>query len=706
MSLLPEVNKDLLLDFIDESLDSLSVLESLFVKLEAFPDDLKLVDAIFRPVHSVKGNAAYFGLMRVKNLSHRMESILDLVRQGRRRIDPPLCDLLLKGLDALRSILAKVRDQQTEIDQEDDWVPLIAELDAQVERHPGSAELFTVSREMHQQAESFCATLPAEFQAPCRNLLARLKPQAPAPSSPSRIDTDALANLRIVLESTSPKRLDPEKESVVLLCLDSLSRSATDSMSKSIIKDLLDIARTFAGSAVGLDPLAREMLMEKAGQLDSGSPVAIPPIVTTSPMAPTGPNPRILAEPGSEANLPATSTKKDNSNRTMRITEESMDSFLEQVGELMGLEEQFRYLGKRMVESGLAEEFASDLRQATEQFGHLSAYLSNGVMDLRRTEARPLLQKVPRLARDVAEATGKKIEIRTHGEEVRVDKSYLELLDAPLMHMVRNACDHGIDSPRERSAAGKPEAGVVEVSVVELDESLVLSISDDGRGLNMDGLRKKAIELGIIRAEAPFLEADAIAVLFHSGVSTASEVTDISGRGVGMDVVKREIEGSGGRIEVKTAAGKGSTFRVVLPRSITTRISDGFLFRCGEERFVLPLRTVIETFPVAATTVSQIAGLGSTILFRTEILRLVDSSQLLETELHSTTDGVFVRIKVKDISCVIQVDEALGVQRTVIKPVDEICRGGGIFAGAAMMGDGHLAMVLSEDGLSDWLRGV
>lgn len=146
MALLPEVNKELLLDFIDESLDSLSVVESLFVKLEASPDDLKIVDSIFRPVHSVKGNAAYFGLMRVKEVSHRMESILDQVRQGRRRIDQRLCNLLLKGLDALRSILAKVRDEQTEIDAEDDWVPLIVELESAAKSLPVETPLFAVSR--------------------------------------------------------------------------------------------------------------------------------------------------------------------------------------------------------------------------------------------------------------------------------------------------------------------------------------------------------------------------------------------------------------------------------------------------------------------------------------------------------------------------------------------------------------------------------
>jgi two-component system chemotaxis sensor kinase CheA len=703
MALLPEVNKELLLDFIDESLESLSVVEGLFVKLESAPDDLKIIDSIFRPVHSVKGNAAYFGLMRIKELSHRMESILDLVRTGRRRIDRPLCDLLLKGLDALRTILSKVRDEQKEYDDEDEYVLLLVDLEAEAERSSQAPANFEVSREMFEQSRAFIASLPAEFQSQAQALLAQLTPQGQPAAVPTKIDTEKLAALKALLSDPSNKRLDPQKESSVLAVLDGLSKSVSDAASKSVLKDMLDIARTFVGSPVGLDPLAREMLSEKAAQL--ATPQVAPVAMATPASTPT-PYTTPTAPPPLESRQESSSPRKDSGNRTMRITEESMDSFLEQVGELMGLEEQFRYLGKRLVESGPTDEFATDLRQATEQFGHLSSYLSKGVMELRRTEARPLLQKVPRLARDVADRTGKKIEIRTQGEEVRIDKSYLELLDAPLMHMVRNACDHGIDSVQERKAAGKPENGLVEVAIIELEESLVMRVTDDGRGLNMDGLRKKAVELGIVRPEAPFGEAEAVSMLFRSGVSTASEVTEISGRGVGMDVVKREIEGAGGRIEVKTTPGKGSVFLVTLPRSITTRISDGFLFRCGEERFVLPMRTVVETFPVNAAKVSHVAGLGSTVFFRNEILRMVQTSDLLETPNLAPDEGVYVRIKVKDQSCVIQVSEAMGVQRTVIKPVEEFCRGGGIFAGAAMLGDGRLAMVLGEDGMADWLHGA
>lgn len=687
MRLPSETNKELLLDFIDESLDSLGAVEGLFVRLESDPDDLKLVDAIFRPVHSIKGNAAYFGLMRIKEVAHRLESLLDLVRKGRRRIDSRLCDLLLKGLDALRGILSKVRDEEREYDDDDDHADLVVELEAEVERVETAIPVTTIPRSFYEQVEAFLVGLPDTSRQAGTKLLAQLRPDG---EQATRIDATTLDALRVELASRIPGRLAPDKERRVIERIESLSHSATTLESKAVVEELRSIAATFAGSAVGLDLLARELLLEKATLLEA------PP--------PNEPLP-VHAAASAPRQEPTTAPKKETQNRTMRVSEESVDGFLEQVGELMGLEETFRYLGKRMVEAGLSEDLATDLRQATEQFGHLSSFLSRGVMELRKTEARPLLQKAPRLARDVADRTGKRIEIRTVGEEIRIDKSYLELLDAPLMHMVRNACDHGIDSPAERTAAGKSAIGIVEVAIVENDESLELKITDDGRGLDLEALHKKAVELGIVRADAPFGEAEAVSMLFRSGVSTAKEVSEISGRGVGMDVVKREIEGAGGRIEVQTISGKGTTFRIVLPRSITTRISDGFLFRCGRERFVLPMRTVVETFPVASAKISRITGHGSTVFFRNEILRLVESPILLQTPPIDPANGVFVRIRAKETECVLQVDEALGVQRTVIKPVDEFCRAGGIFAGAAMLGDGGLAMVLDEDGLSAWLGG-
>jgi two-component system chemotaxis sensor kinase CheA len=558
MTMLAEVNKELLHDFIDESKEALGTVAGLLVRLESAPSDLKLVESIFRPVHSMKGNAAYFGLMRVKELAHRMENILDLVRKGRRGVDRSLGSLLLKGVDALNSILDRVRTELREVEDEDDFLPLLVDLEAESERSG---------------------------------------------------------------EDPAPERLSDA-------------------------------------------PFLR---------------------VPETPEPDAAPAPR-----------------KDPS-RTMRISEENVDRFLDQVGELMGLEELFRYLGKRMAEAGIPDELSADMRQAVEQFGHLSSKLSKDVMELRRTEARPLLQKAPRLARDVAGITGKRIDIRTAGEETRIDKSYLELLDAPLMHMVRNACDHGIETPAQRAAAGKPEVGTIEVSVLELEDSFVLRVRDDGRGLDMEGLRRKAVELGIVRAEAPFAEAEAVAVLFHSGVSTAREVTEISGRGVGMDVVKREIEGTGGRIEVSSASGKGCVFEVRLPRSITTRISDGFLFRCGEERFVLPMRTVVETFLVSAASTAKVAGGGTVVRFRDDLLRMVDAAEMFDTSPSLEEGGVFVRLRAKDRSCVLRVDEALGVQRTVVKPVERFCDGNGLFAGAAMLGDGRLAMVLSEEGLAEWL---
>jgi two-component system chemotaxis sensor kinase CheA len=684
MTSIPEVNRDLLLDFVEESMESLGAVESLFVRLEELPDDATLVERIFRPVHSLKGNAAYFGLMRVKEISHRMESLLDQVRQGRRKPDRGLGNLLLRGLDVLRTLLSRARDALPEEASPEEFAGLLADLEhvAQVPSEPTA-----VPDTRYREAEEFIATLPEPFRSIGLDRLHHAaRPESVASGS------TGLSRLASLLTDSDQHRLSSERERAALEEMDRLLGSESSEPVRIALREILDIARTFIGSAVGLDALARELILDKirailASPTESGKPIE---------HQPPGPS----SAPVGRTEAP----RQENRERTMRIPEASMDRFLDQVGELMGLEEQFRYLGKRMLSGGDSDDLAADLRQAVEQFGHLSSRLSGAVLELRRTEARPLLQKVPRLCRDVAARTGKNIEAVVRGEDVRIDKSYLELLDAPLMHMVRNACDHGVEGREERLRLGKPETGRVEVSIAEMEESVVMRVEDDGRGLDLDGLRRKAVELGLQRPDAPFGETEAVQVLFRSGISTAAAVTEISGRGVGMDVVKKEIEGAGGRVEVRNDPGRGCAFLVTLPRGITTRITDGFLFRCGRERFVVPMRVVVETFPASSAKVDHLPRTGATVLFRDEILRMVESSAMLDSPLSPDAEGVFVRLRAREVDCVLRVEEVLGVQRTVVKPVDDICRASGLFAGAALVGDGGLAMVVGEDGLADWLR--
>lgn len=562
-----QIPRDLLVGFLDEAEESLAAVEPLFVQLETRPFDKELLDRIFRPIHSIKGNAAYFGLMRVKEISHRMESVMDLLRQRRRRIDRETMSSLLRGLDALGTLFSRARQEEPQESHPEEFAPLCNDLGTLATR-----------------------TETVQFQ-----------------------------------ESSSESAVPPDS--------------------------------TFPADSA----------------------------------FPTDTHPQGSREPGKHRD------------RSMRIPEASMDHFLEQIGELMGLEEQFRYLGKRLVSGNDLEGATADLRQAVEQFGHLSTKLSGSVLELRRLEAKPLLQKVVRICRDLANATGKSIDPVVQGEDVRIDKSYLELLDAPLVHMVRNSCDHGLEPAAERIAKGKPPMGTVAVTLSELDESIVMEVTDDGRGLDLPALRRKGIELGMVREDAAFTENDAVQILFRSGVSTATSVTEISGRGVGMDVVKREIEGAGGRIDAKNRPGLGCTFLVTLPRSVTTRITDGFLFRCGTDRFVIPMKLVIETFTTDSAVVSRLPEGGETVLFRGKMLRLVQPLDLLDTPTTPGGSSVFVRIKAKGKEFVLRVEEVLGVQRTVIKPMEEFCRAGGLFAGAALVGDGGLALVASEDGLANWL---
>lgn len=244
----------------------------------------------------------------------------------------------------------------------------------------------------------------------------------------------------------------------------------------------------------------------------------------------------------------------------MRVSEAHIDIFLAYVGELLVLGDMFTYLQARLASSHQSGGVAADFRRANGSFATLSNNLQNSIMSIRKVPLRVLLQKVPRLVRDVVAKNGKDIHVEICGDDVEIDKSLLEVLDVPLTHMVRNAADHGIETPDEREAKGKPRQGTMRVAAEECSTDIILTITDDGKGIDAEALRAKAESLGIIARGAPMTSDDVIALLFRSRVSTAKTVTDVSGRGVGMDVVKSNVEGAGGRITVTSTPGAGSTF--------------------------------------------------------------------------------------------------------------------------------------------------
>jgi two-component system chemotaxis sensor kinase CheA len=388
----------------------------------------------------------------------------------------------------------------------------------------------------------------------------------------------------------------------------------------------------------------------------------------------------------------------------MRVEESKIDEFLDYVGELIITREMFANVGKRLraleAHGGLSTEF----QRAMGAFSLLSRNLQRSIMEVRKVPVKFALQKVPRLVRDVADSAGKQASVTLVGSDICVDKSLVESFETPLIHMVRNAVDHGLETPDERRRRNKPPAGRVDVVVTESSAEIICAIRDDGAGIDVDALRDRAVRLGLLseRAAAQLSREEAHQLVFAAGLSTASAVTDVSGRGVGMDVVRRNVSERGGRIEVASERGIGSTFTVYLPKTVTVQILDGFLVQVGRERLVLPLRTISESFRPTPDQLHTVAERGECVSRRGRVFPLVRVNRLLalDTADRSPSEAIVVSVEVAaGRPAGLLVDQVLGVQQVVLREIAGIDSESQVFAGGAVLGDGRVAMVVDVEKL-------
>jgi two-component system chemotaxis sensor kinase CheA len=465
-------------------------------------------------------------------------------------------------------------------------------------------------------------------------------------------------------------------------------------------------------AAAGFVPLLRETLLERIQEIRAVLPPA-PPRPSLAPpsaarSAPSLPSPGApSAAPPSRSHWPparASGAPAPDGGRTMRVEESKIDEFLDYVGELIITREMFANVGKRLraleAHGGLSTEF----QRAMGAFSLLSRNLQRSIMEVRKVPVKFALQKVPRLVRDVADSAGKQASVTLVGSDICVDKSLVESFETPLIHMVRNAVDHGLETPDERRRRNKPPTGRVDVVVTESSAEIICAIRDDGAGIDVDALRDRAVRLGLLseRAAAQLSREEAHQLVFAAGLSTASAVTDVSGRGVGMDVVRRNVSERGGRIEVASERGIGSTFTVYLPKTVTVQILDGFLVQVGRERLVLPLRTISESFRPTPDQLHTVAERGECVSRRGRVFPLVRVNRLLalDTADRSPSEAIVVSVEVAaGRPAGLLVDQVLGVQQVVLREIAGIDSESQVFAGGAVLGDGRVAMVVDVEKL-------
>jgi len=645
---------DLLSEFLTETGESLSTLDVELVNLEQNPNDRDILSNIFRLVHTIKGTCGFLGLPRLESLAHAGENVLGKFRDGELEVTQEAVTVILHTIDRIKDILGHLEQTESEPDGTDqdlkDQLALLAE------------------------GRSLQAEPPAQ-------------PAAPPPVEPVTAAEDA------PVLSNEGFPVAAELLAEVEEAMSQGKRAATES----------------------------ELAAEMAAEVATEATKTTPPAAEAAPASQPAPEPAADSkpepppEPAPKAQVPArTAAAQDTNNadgakkesvaaQSIRVNVDLLENLMTLVSELVLTRNQLL----QMVRGTDDSEFAAPL----QRLSHITSDLQEGVMKTRMQPIGNAWAKLPRIVRDLALEMGKKIDLQMYGADTELDRQVLELIKDPLTHMVRNSGDHGLEYPDERVAAGKLETGIVKLNAYHEGGHIIIEISDDGRGLNLRKIREKAIMNGLAsEAEVESMSDQQIAqFIFKAGLSTAEKVTNVSGRGVGMDVVRTNIEKIGGTIELKTWPGKGSTFIIKIP--LTLAIVSGLIVESAGERFAIPQISVLELVRVTAKSETRIERINRApvLRLRDRLLPLVSLAALLqldedrgtvEEEVSSQEETFIVVAQVGTYTFGIIVDRVFDTEEIVVKPVAPILRHISMFSGNTILGDGSVIMILDPNGIA------
>jgi two-component system, chemotaxis family, sensor kinase CheA len=673
--------------FFEEAGENLETMEQMLLALDIAAADEEQLNAIFRCAHSVKGGAATFGFNDVAALTHEMETLLDKLRRRELMPTAPMVDALLAAGDALKAQLACHQGQGGP-------APDTAGLRA------------TIRALVDGQAAQTPPPVAADAGTP-------MSPAAPA--TPTRLlelsvgplDDPSLAAGLVDLFTEIPglgriDALDAGQPADGMRRF-KLSTSSSD-------EDLLDLFSFHVSrEQVRLAPLGPGYGFHAGAP---GAPAATTPEASTDPgygffdqapgapqaddarpaPAPATPATQAAATPAAAPRAEAGKPAGPDSS-TLRVSVEKVDQLINLVGELV-ITQAMLAQNSKDVDRALHQQLSAglaDLERNTRD-------LQEAVMSIRMIPMSLVFNRFPRMLRDLAAKLGKKVELVTQGEATELDKGLVEKITDPLTHLVRNSCDHGIELPDQRLARGKPAHGTITLVASHQGGSIVIEVRDDGKGLNRARLLAKARERGL---DAPdtMSDAEVWSLIFAPGFSTADEVTDVSGRGVGMDVVKKNITALGGTVEIDSAEGYGMSVRVRLP--LTLAIMDGMSMGVADECYILPLGSVVESFQVRADTIRSIGGRGRVVQVRDEYMPVIALEQVFDVPRADAGQAghIMVVVEAEGGRVALLVDELLGQQQVVVKNLESNYRRVEHVSGATIMGDGRVALILDVGSL-------
>jgi len=567
-------NAELLTEFHAEAIDHLSQIESSLLILDDKPDDRDALNQIFRSFHTIKGVSGFLQLTPMHTLTHEVESLLDLARTGRLRLNSTIITAILESRDVVQTMVGQI----------------------------------TLALEQGK--------LPTTV-VPVGHLMRKVKALAANPEATPALEEKPVA------AATEPAK---------------------------------------SGS----------------------SPVAAPvpaPAVAAVPTAPV------------HAVAPSGEAKGAGSSSTVRVNTEKLDSLMNVVGELVIVQSQISESGRVLGDAN------TPLARNIAQLGRITKELQHSAMSLRLMPIKPTFQKMERLARDLSRDFGKRVNFSTEGEDTEVDRTVAEEIADPLVHMVRNSLDHGLEPPDVRAAAGKPEIGELSLKAYHQGSHIIIELKDDGRGIDHVRILQKAVEKGVVAADAALSRDEILQLIFAPGFSTAEKVTAVSGRGVGMDVVRRNIDKLRGKVEIETEVGKGTVFRIKLP--LTMAIIDGLVVRVAQDRFILPTTSVQVALRPVREALTVVQGSGEVLDHRGRIVPIhrLHRKFNIPGAIENPCEGMVVIIEHGDRLVALMVDEMVSKQEVVIKNLGGFLANLPGIAGGAILGDGNIALILDTASL-------
>ncbi len=654
--------QEIMEDFLIEAFEMNEQLDQDLVELEHNPEDLDLLNRIFRVAHTIKGSSSFLNLNILTHLTHNMEDVLNRARKGEIKITPDIMDVVLRSIDLMKTLLVTIRDtgSDTNNGKENEIEEAVKQLQAITSQNLEGAKETSGTKEAPKEVKE-------ENKEEAKEENKENKAKAPTTENPA---------------SDNPLADEPD--------LDYANMSAEEVEAE--IERLLNKRQE-------ADKERRAQKKQEAKQ--EVAPTKEPP-KTETPKAPKTETKAKAKADTEENKAPSIGVEQ-----TVRVDVRRLDHLMNLIGELVLGKNRLIRIYSDVEERYDGEKFLEELNQVVSSISAVTTDLQLAVMKTRMQPVGKVFNKFPRMVRDLSRELGKSIELIIEGEETELDKSIVEEIGDPLIHIIRNSCDHGIEPLEERRKLNKPETGKVQLSAYNEGNHIVIKISDDGKGLDPVMLKEKAIEKGVIseRDAEGMSDREAFNLIFKPGFSTAKVVSNVSGRGVGMDVVKTNIEKLNGIIEIDSEVGVGTTQKLKIP--LTLAIIQALLVGVQEEYYAIPLSSVLETVRISQDEIYTVDG-KSVLRLRDEVLSLVRLSDIFKVDaiLESNSDVYVVIIGLADQKIGVIVDYLIGQEEVVIKSLGYYLKNTRGIAGATVRGDGKITLIVDVGAMMDMAKSI